>query len=190
MFKIQEQQGENYTNNCSNADIRMAIPIKYLAIYHYKYERATHHAEDHDIAELGEIYGELALRISMEGHGEEDYNYSQRHGSHHEIIDILPFIRIGKPRRQPCSHLSKNHEKEIDDWHARCLLLVEFIPALLCIGFISRCHIIRRLNVECILNKCEQIDHKQCLSHESHQKAAYGKKEYAVGLRTYVTECK
>ena len=84
----------------------------------------------------------------------------------------------------------EDHEKEIDDWHARCLLLVEFIPALLCIGFISRCHIIRRLNVECVLNKCKQIDHKQCLSHESHQEAAYGKKEYAVGLRTYVTECK
>ena len=42
-------------------------------------------------------------------HGEKHDDDARQHECHHEMINILPFIGIGKPCRKPGSQLSDNH---------------------------------------------------------------------------------
>ena len=124
----------------------------------------------------------------MVGHGEEDNQNSGQHGGHHDVVNHLPFILVGKPGREPRAELSEYHEEEVDGGHARRLFLVELVPSRLVQGLVARSHVDRSLNTEGVLNQGEKIAHEQYLADETHHQTAKRQKEQAVGAGTDKTE--
>ena len=120
----------------------------------------------------------------MIGHGEEDNQNSGQHGGHHDVVNHLPFILVGKPGREPRAELSEYHEEEVDGGHARRLFLVELVPSRLVQGLVARSHVDRSLNAEGILNQGEKIAHEQYLADETHHQTAKRQQEQTVGAGT------
>ena len=179
---IDEQRREHHAHRRRYADALMGKPVIRLAIHHDIDERAHHDAEDDHVAKFAESYREAFLLIPLERHRDEDDEYRCQHRRHHEVINVLPFIFIRQPRREPGAQLSQNHEEEVDGRHACRLLLVELVPSRLVLRLVARRDVFRSLYAEAIFYQREEVAHHQHIAQESHDQAAQCQDEDAVRL--------
>lgn len=188
VLQIAEDQRRHHAHRRGLTDVGMTVPVEHLAVDHDEDKRAAHHAEHHHVAELGKVDGQPFARVLVVGHGAEDDEDSRQHGRHHEVVHILPLVRVGQPGREPRAHLSQYHEEEVDGGHAGGLLGVELVPSGLVGGLIARCHVDGGLDAKGILDQREKVAHQQRLAYEAHDEAAQGQQEDAVGLGAHITE--
>ena len=186
LLEIDKEQGRHHANHRGPADGGVVVTVVDLAIYHNIYKGTAHEAEHHHIAELGKRQGRPLGGIRVVGHAHQSDEQRHEDGAQHGIIDHLPMVIVGKPRRKPRTYLSEQHEEKVDDGLARFLLGIERIPTCLIARLVAWRHIARGLDTKPILDEGEEVAHEQRLSHKSHDKAVESQNEQAVGVGTDV----
>ena len=185
---VDKQASHGHCPDCRPSDGGVVVPVEHFAVGQYVDEAHQRDAEDGRVAELPEVDGKTAGGILVVGHRDERNQDAKQQQTHHEVIDVSPFVPAGEPCGEPGAQLSQHHEEEVDGRLCGAPFDVQLVPSFAGGRLVAGGNLVGGFHVSGVFDEGEQVDHHQHHAQESHEQAAQCQQEDAVRLGADVAE--